>query len=74
MLVLVLAMLDLLSNSGDVLAQPGNGQAELLRYASLRVPQLIARFMPYSVLLATIITLATFSQNSEVVAMKAAGL
>ncbi len=74
MLVLVLAMLDLLSNSGEILAYPGNGQGELLRYASLRVPQLIARFVPYSVLLATIITLATFNQNSEVIAMKAAGL
>jgi lipopolysaccharide export system permease protein len=38
------------------------------------VPQLVARFLPYSVLLATIITLATFNQNSEVIAMKAAGL
>ena len=74
MLVLVLMMLDLLSRSGDILAYPGNGEAELLRYLSLRVPQLIARFLPYSVLLATIITLATFNQNSEVVAMKAAGL
>ena len=74
MLVLVLMMLDLLSTSGDILAHPGNGEAELLRYASLRIPQLIARFLPYSVLLATIITLATFNQNSEVIAMKAAGL
>src|SRR5690606_11043682 len=74
MLVLVLMMLDLLSTSGDILAQPGNGEPELLRYVSLRVPQLVARFLPYSVLLATIITLATFNQNSEVVAMKAAGL
>ncbi len=74
MLVLVLMMLDLLSKSGDILAVPGNGEAELLRYVGLRVPQLIARFLPYSVLLATIITLATFNQNSEVVAMKAAGL
>ena len=73
-LVLVLMMLDLLSNTGDILAHPGNGEAELLRYVSLRVPQLVARFLPYSVLLATIITLATFNQNSEVVAMKAAGL
>ena len=39
MLVLVLMMLDLLSKTGDILAAPGNGQAELLRYASLRVPQ-----------------------------------
>lgn len=74
MLVLVLQMLDLLSQSGDILAYPGNGQGELLRYVSLRTPQLIARFLPYSVLLATILTLAGLSQNSEVVAMKAAGL
>jgi len=40
----------------------------------LRIPQLIARFLPYSVLLATLITLVTLNQNSEVVAMKAAGL
>ena len=38
------------------------------------MPQLVARFLPYSVLLATILTLATLNQNSEVIAMKAAGL
>ena len=74
MLVLVLMMLDLLGTSGDILGQPGNGQADLLRYVGLRLPQLIARFLPYSVLLATIITLMAFNQNSEVTAMKAAGM
>lgn len=74
MLVLVLMMMDLLSESGKILASRGNGQAELLTYASLRVPQLIARFLPYSVLLATLITLVGLNQNSEVIAMKAAGL
>jgi lipopolysaccharide export system permease protein len=74
MLVLVLLMLDLLATSGDILAVPGNGQGQILFYASLRVPQLCARFLPYSVLLATILTLVTLNQNSEVVAMKAAGL
>ena len=73
-LVLVLLMLDLLSKSGEILAVPGNGQGELLTYAGLRVPQLISRFLPYSVLLATLITLVTLNQNSEVIAMKAAGL
>ena len=53
MLVLVLMILDLLGESGDILSQPGNGEAQLLQYVSLRVPQLIARFLPYSVLLAT---------------------
>lgn len=73
MLVLVLMMLDLLSESGEILAA-GNGESQLWTYVSLRIPQLIARFLPYSVLLATIITLATLNQHSEVIAMKAAGL
>jgi lipopolysaccharide export system permease protein len=74
MLVLVLQMLNLLSESGHILAVKGNGQMELLRFVGLRVPQLISRFLPYSVLLATIITLVTLNQNSEVISMKAAGL
>ena len=74
MLVLVLQMLDLLSESGDILAYPGNGEAQLWTYVTLRIPQLVARFLPYSVLLATIITLATLNQNSEVISMKAAGM
>ena len=74
MLVMVLQMLDLLGEGGKILAYPGNGEAELWTYVSLRAPQLVARFLPYSVLLATIITLATLNQNSEVIAMKAGGL
>ncbi|MXO63977.1 LPS export ABC transporter permease LptG [Qipengyuania oceanensis] len=74
MLVIVLAMLDLLSNSGKILEVPGNTDSDLWRYAGLRVPQLIQSFLPYSVLLATLITLVTLNQNSEVVSMKAAGL
>lgn len=73
-LVMILMALDLLSTSGDILAAKGNGQAQLWTYVTLRVPQLIARFLPYSVLLATIISLITLNQNSEVIAMKAAGL
>ncbi|MCJ2178450.1 LPS export ABC transporter permease LptG [Novosphingobium album (ex Hu et al. 2023)] len=74
MLVMVLQVLDLLGESGDILAYQGNGQMQLLYYVSLRAPQLVARFLPYSVLLATIITLVTLNQNSEVISMKAAGL
>ncbi|WP_260924569.1 LPS export ABC transporter permease LptG [Novosphingobium sp. 9] len=74
MLVLVLQVLDLLGESGDILAYHGNGQAQLMYYVTLRVPQLISRFLPYSVLLATIITLMTLNQNSEVISMRAAGL
>ncbi|MDB5699328.1 MAG: hypothetical protein JWN69_2132, partial [Alphaproteobacteria bacterium] len=73
-LVLVLQTLDLLGESGKILAQPGNGDAQLWYYVSLRFPQLIARFLPFSVLLGTLITLATLNQHSEVISMKAAGI
>jgi lipopolysaccharide export system permease protein len=74
MLVVVLQMLDLLSESGKILEHAGNGQAQLFAYVALRGPQLIAFVLPYSVLLGTIITLVTLNQNSEVISMKAAGL
>ncbi|HXG99267.1 MAG TPA: LPS export ABC transporter permease LptG [Sphingomicrobium sp.] len=74
MLVLVLMALDLLGESGKILGVQGNGEADLWRYVSLRVPMLAARFLPFAVLLGTLIALSTLNQNSEVVAMKAAGL
>jgi len=74
MLVVVLMTLDLLGESGKILDAPGNGEAELWRYVGLRVPQIIATFLPFSVLLGTLITLATMNQYSEIVSMKAAGL
>lgn len=73
-LVLVLQALDLLSESGRILAVSGNGDAEVWRYVSLRAPQIVSRFLPFSVLLGTILTLITMNQNSEVVALKASGL
>ncbi|QJU59149.1 LPS export ABC transporter permease LptG [Sphingomonas sp. AP4-R1] len=73
-LVLVLMTLDLLGESGDILAFPGNGQAAILHYVGLRVPQIIARFLPFSVLLGTLITLVRMNANSEIISMKAAGI
>lgn len=73
-LVLVLQTLDLLSESGRILATAGNGDAEVWRYVSLRAPQIISTFLPFSVLLGTVLTLITMNANSEVVALKASGL
>lgn len=74
LLVAVLMSLDLLGESGKILAYPGNGEAQLWSYVALRAPQIIDFVIPFSVLLGTIITLATLNQNSEVVSMKAGGL
>jgi len=73
-LVLVLQTLDLLGESGKILGVAGNGDSDVWRYVGMRVPQIIETFLPFSVLLATILTLATLNQNSEVIAMKAAGM
>lgn len=73
-LVLVLMTLDLLGEAGKILAVPGNGDAELWRYVGLRIPLLISRFLPFSVLLGTLIAFVGLNQHSEVVAMKAAGM
>ena len=74
MLVLVLMTLDLLGEAGKILAVPGNGDADLWRYVGLRIPLLISRFLPFSALLGTLIAFVGLNQNSEIVAMKAAGL
>jgi lipopolysaccharide export system permease protein len=73
-LVVILQTLDLLGESSKILAAPGNSDADLWRYVTLRLPQLIAQFLPFSVLLGTLVTLATLNQNSEVVIFKAAGI
>ncbi|HUE79143.1 MAG TPA: LPS export ABC transporter permease LptG [Sphingomicrobium sp.] len=73
-LVLILMTLDLLGESGKILRVPGNGDAELWQYVALRIPLLTARFLPFSVLLGTLIAFAGLNQHSEVIAMKAAGI
>jgi lipopolysaccharide export system permease protein len=73
-LVLILMTLDLLGESGKILAVPGNGDAQLWQYVALRLPLLISRFLPFSVLLGTLIAFAGLNQHSEVIAMKAAGI
>jgi lipopolysaccharide export system permease protein len=74
LIVVVIQLLDLLGESGKILAYPGNTDAQVWEYVSLRLPQLVSRFFPFAVLGATILTLGTLNQNSEVISMKAAGL
>jgi lipopolysaccharide export system permease protein len=73
-LVLILMTLDLLGESGKILAVPGNSDADLWHYVALRLPILTSRFLPFSVLLGTLIAFTGLNQHSEVVAMKAAGI
>lgn len=74
MLVVVLQTLDLLGESGKILSVAGNTDADVWRYMGLRIPQIIETFLPFSVLLGTLLTLVTLNQNSEIVSMKAGGM
>jgi lipopolysaccharide export system permease protein len=71
---LVLQVLDLLSNSGDIMAAPGATYDSVLKYIRLRWPQLISEFTPFTGLLAALMTYTTLNQHSEIVIMKASGM
>ncbi len=73
-LVVILMTLDLLGESSKILGVAGNTDADLWHYIGLRLPQLIAMFLPFAVLLGTLVALATLNANSEVVIFKAAGI
>ncbi len=73
-LILILQTLDLLNESGNILAAPENTQAALFAYVKLRLPQLASQFAPFAVLLAALATMFTLNANSEIVIMKASGI
>ncbi|MDA5193645.1 LPS export ABC transporter permease LptG [Govanella unica] len=70
----ILQILDLLTTSEDILSPPGATYMSILHYIQLRFPQLLAQFVPFTALLAAILTYSTLNQHSEITVMKAAGL
>lgn len=72
--VIILQMLDLLNRSEDILAADGAGVDSVLRYISLRVPQIVSQFTPFAALLGVVLTLAGLSHTSEITIMRAAGM
>ncbi|MEO0499126.1 MAG: LPS export ABC transporter permease LptG [Pseudomonadota bacterium] len=73
-LVGLLQVLDLLSESEKILAVPANGNGELWQYVKWRLPQLIDTFLPFAVLLGALVTWASLATSSEITVMKGAGL
>ncbi|WP_211332229.1 LPS export ABC transporter permease LptG [Eilatimonas milleporae] len=73
-LTAILQILDLLATADDVMAADGATWSSIASYVALRLPQLADQFTPFVALLASLLTLATLNQHSEVVVMKATGL
>lgn len=70
-LVATLQMLDLLSESDEILAGEGAVYGDLWRYVTLRTPTLLSLFSPFVALLSAIMCLASLNVHSEIVVMKA---
>jgi lipopolysaccharide export system permease protein len=70
----LLQLLDLLNNTDRLFSRHGDSIWVLARYTMLRMPEVIGFVLPFSTLLATLLTLARLAQNSEILAAKAAGL
>ncbi|MDX1580073.1 MAG: LPS export ABC transporter permease LptG [Alphaproteobacteria bacterium] len=73
-LAVVLQTLDLLSQSGDILAAEGADNSSIWRFTLLRMPQMMSNVVAFSALLATLITSASLAQHSEITVMKSTGL
>lgn len=72
--VILLQMLDMLNNSSDILAPEGAGWQSIVKYISLRAPQIASQFAPFAALLAIVVTLSMLNIRSEITIMRAAGM
>ncbi|MEL6371694.1 MAG: LptF/LptG family permease [Pseudomonadota bacterium] len=72
--VIILQMLDLLNSSKDINAAEGADFTSILRYISLRAPQIASQFTPFAALLSIVTTLTALNQRSEITIMRAAGM
>jgi lipopolysaccharide export system permease protein len=72
--VVILQSLDLLNRSEAIMAAAGATTDSLVRYISLRAPQIVSQFTPFAALLAIVVTLSTLNLTSEIVVMRAAGM
>lgn len=69
----LLELMDLLDSAEEVLARREQSM-DLLTYAALRLPLIVERLVPLSVLIGSVIAFLSLANNNEVVALRAAGL
>lgn len=70
----MLQLLDLLNQTDDILAKHGDRISALGTYILLRLPDIVSFILPFSVLIAALLTLARLARNNEVLAAKAGGM
>lgn len=71
--VALLELMDLLDNMGDVLERRGD-VADVFIFAGLRLPTIVERVVPLSVLVGSIAAFLALANRNELVALRAAGM
>jgi lipopolysaccharide export system permease protein len=69
----LLQIVDLLNNSDEVLDRHPRDVGAVLEYAIYRLPELAVFLIPFSVLMAALLSLAKFERGNETLALKSAG-
>src|SRR5262245_21199265 len=72
--VAFLLLLDLMNRGDDVVLRHGKSALALGKYAALRLPDLASFILPFAVLIASLLMLAKFARNNEIMALKAGGM
>jgi lipopolysaccharide export system permease protein len=69
----LLQIVDLLNNSDEVLDRHPRDVGAVVEYAIWRLPELAVFLIPFSVLMAALLSLAKFERSNETLALKSAG-
>jgi lipopolysaccharide export system permease protein len=69
----MLQIVDLLNNSDEVLDRHPRDFGAVIEYAIWRLPELAVFLIPFSVLMAALLSLAKFERSNETLALKSAG-
>ena len=69
----LLQIVDLLNNSDEVLDRHPRDVGAVMEYAVWRLPELAVFLIPFSVLMAALLSLAKFERSNETLALKSAG-
>lgn len=72
--VALLQLFDVMSQADDLLADLGGGVSVILQYSLLRLPILVTFLLPFSVLIASLLTFGRLHRYSELVAIQALGM
>jgi lipopolysaccharide export system permease protein len=71
-LVALAALLDLMAHADQVVA--GDGVSALWRYFTLRLPVIVSKLLPFSVLIGALLTLVSLVRHGELVVLLGAGV